>query len=157
MVTKNPGWYGRAVQFFTGSSAFHCVTAISETEVVSAETPTVRIRPTGFFDGIEWTDEPMTPEGQAAAVAFVSAQVGKKYAYLDIVFLLIARLTKHRTPKWVIGRLQSQNRWFCSELADAGMRVAGRDLFPGRPECTVIPADFLTVERRTTAAGGAAV
>jgi len=145
IVTKNPGWYGRAIQFFTASTAFHTVTAISETECVSAETPKVRIRQIDFFDGIIWTDEPMTDEQRTHAVHYIGNQVGKPYAYIDIFFLLVARITKRRTPTRIINRLESRTQWFCSELADAGMVAAGIHLFPDRPACTVTPADFLNV------------
>lgn len=157
VITKNPGWYGRLVQLFTGSTAYHCVTAISETECVSAETPRVLIRPISYFagNGIEWTNVPMTAAERADAVRFVRRQVGKRYAYLDIVFIIISTITRWHTPTWITDRLMDDRQWFCSELADAGMEAAGRNLFPGRPACAVTPADFLTAvndEAKTVAA-----
>lgn len=142
IITKNPTWYGRAVQFFTHSPAYHTVYAISETEVVSAETPQVRIRPADYFEDILWTDEQIEPSNLRDAVRFARAQVGKPYAYLDILFLLIASITKTRTPPWIIDRLISTNQWFCSELCDAALNAALINLFPGRPACAVTPADF---------------
>lgn len=107
VLTKHPGWYGRAVQLFTGSLAYHTVTAISETECVSAETPRVRQRPISYFadNGLEWTNVPMTDTERDVAVAFVRRQVGKSYAYLDIIFIIITTITRlahtpmdHRPP-----------------------------------------------------------
>lgn len=151
VVTKNPGWYGRAVQIFTGSPAYHTVTAISDAEVVSAETPVVLVRPIDYFDGILWTDEPFTPDERAAAVKYVTDQVGRPYAYWDIFFLLIAMVTRTHTPKWITTRLMDQRRWFCSELCDAGMIAGGRNLFQDQPMCAVTPADFYKVQQHETA------
>lgn len=151
VITKHPGWYGRLVQLFTGSPAFHCVTAISETECVSAETPRVLVRPISYFgDGIQWTNEPMTAAERQEAVRFVRRQVEKPYAYIDIVFIIISTITRWHTPAWITDRLMDDRQWFCSELADAGMEAAGHNLFPGRPACAVTPADFLTVVRVET-------
>ena len=146
IITKHPGWYGRAVQFVTGSPAYHTVTAISDTECVSAETPVVRLRRIDYFDGIRWTDEDFTAGERDAAVHFVAHQVGKPYAYWDIFFLLIATITRTHTPKWITDRLMDNRQWFCSELCDAGMIAAGHNLFPGRPPCAVTPADFNNLE-----------
>lgn len=144
VCTKHPGWYGRAVQFFTASPAYHTITAISETQCVSAEAPRVLKRPIAFFgDGIQWTDEPMTAAQRHDAVMFVQRQVGKPYAYLDIVLILIATITRWHTPAWITDRLMDDRQWYCSELADAGMEAAGHNLFPGHPACAVTPADFL--------------
>lgn len=143
VVTKNPTWYGRAIQFFTHSPAFHTVTAISETECVSAETPKVIVRRIDYFEDVLWTDEPLTIAQQHDIVTFMHRFViGKSYAYLDIVFLWISLLTREATPKWIVRRLTSMNQWFCSEASDAGMIAAGINLFPGRPACAVTPADF---------------
>ena len=151
IITKNPTWYGRAVQFFTHSPAYHTVYAISETECVSAETPRVRRRQIDEFDGIVWLNEPMSADQVHAAVEFVIDQLGKPYAYLDILFLLIASITKTRTPPWIIDRLISTNQWFCSELCDAALNAALINLFPGRPACAVTPADFYNyMQERTT-------
>lgn len=144
VLTKNPTFYGRAIQFFTHSTAYHTVTAISETECVSAETPKVIVRPISDFDnnGIIWTDTPLTIAQQHDVVNFMRRFViGKGYAYLDIFFLWISLTTKEATPKWIIRRLTSMNQWFCSEASDAGMIAAGINLFPGRPACAVTPAD----------------
>lgn len=146
VVTKNPGWYGRVVQWFTGSPAYHTVSAISETECVSAETPVVVVRPIDYFTGVQWTDVTYPTDAHMHdAVRFLNAQIGHKYAYLDILLLAVARLLKQRTP-WIIrNRLTDQSQWFCSELADAGLEAGGVNLFPGRPACAVTPADFLNV------------
>lgn len=143
VVTRNPGWYGRAIQYFTRSPAFHTITAISETHCVSAETPKVIIRPISDFDGILWTDEPLTPAQQHDITNFMHRFViGKRYAYLDILFLFLATITREQTPPWIIIRLTSMNQWFCSEASDAGLEAAGINLFPHRPPCAVTPADF---------------
>lgn len=151
VVTKNPGWYGRLVQFFTGSPAFHCVTAISETECVSAETPIVLIRPISDFDGIQWTNVPFTSLEREATVRYVKDQVGKPYAYWDIFFLLIAMITRTHTPKWITTRLMDQRHWFCSELCDAGLIEGGQNLFGALPMCAVTPADFLKAQEQEMA------
>lgn len=145
VLTKHPGWYGRLVQLFTGSSAYHTITAISETECVSAETPRVRIRPIDYFtgNGIHWTNVALSAVERDEAARFVRHQVGKPYAYLDIVFIIITTITRWHTPNWITDRLMDDRQWFCSELADAGMEAAGHNLFPGRPACGVTPADFL--------------
>lgn len=149
VLTTNPGWYGRLVQLFTASPAYHTITAITETECVSAETPRVRVRPIDYFagNGIQWTNVPMTPAQRHDTVQFVRRQVRKPYAYLDIVFILITTITRWHTPQWITDRLMSDRQWYCSELSDAGMEAAGKNLFPGRPACAVTPADFLTVIR----------
>jgi hypothetical protein len=151
IITTKPGWYGRAIQLVTASPAYHVITAINETHCVSAETPTVRIRRIDYFTDVTWTNIELDDEQRRHAIHFVCQQVGKPYAYTDIVFLLIASITKRATPAWIIERLSSRDQWFCSELADAGMIAAvsgihnaGINMFPGRPECTVTPADFYT-------------
>lgn len=151
IVTKHPTWYGRAVQFFTHSPAYHTVYAISETECVSAETPVVRTRSIDYFEDVAWTDVHIDPSKLREAVRFVTAQIGKPYAYLDIFFLWIASITGHRTPNWIVHRLISTDQWFCSELCDAGMSAAQINLFPGRPACAVTPADFYNLVREHTA------
>lgn len=145
VITANPGWYGRLVQWFTHSPAYHTVSAISETLCVSAETPRVIVRPINHFRDVRWTDVPLTAVQRHDIVNYWYAQVGKRYAYFDIVLLFVAILLKSRTPWWVRVRLVDTDRWFCSELADAGMEAGGVNLFPGRPACAVIPKDWLRV------------
>lgn len=146
VVTTNPGWYGRWVQKITRSDAFHTVYAISDTEVVSAETPTVIIRPIGFFADVQWTDVTYpTPAHLNDAVRFVRAQVGKPYAYFDILLLFIAELLKEHTPWFIKTRLTDNGQWFCSELSDAGLLAGEVNLFPTRPPSAVIPKDFLDI------------
>lgn len=151
VITTNPTLYGRAVQFFTGSKAFHTITAISETECVSAEMPGVRIRPISDFTDIIWTTEPFTRAQQYTAVQFVKRQVGKPYAYFDIILLAVDALL-HKlnvpTPDWIRDRVADDHQYFCSELCDAGMEAAGVTLFPGRSACMVTPDDFLKVATR---------
>ena len=142
IVTRNPGWYGRLVQLFTGSPAYHTVTAISETECVSADVPSVVKVPINTFTDVQWTNVTMTETQRHAAVKFVSDQVGKPYAYGDIILLAVAMILKTHTPRWIADRTTDDRQWFCSELADAGMLVAGINLFGHLPPCTVTPADF---------------
>lgn len=145
VVTANPGWYGRMVQFFTHSPAYHTVSAISETLCVSAETPRVVIRPISHFTDVQWTDVALDDAQRRRIVRYLCHQVGKRYAYFDIFLLFVAIVLKSRTPWWVRLRLVDTNRWFCSELCDAGMEAGGVKLFPGRPSCAVIPKDWLRV------------
>ena len=148
IVTGNPGWYGRAVQFFTRSPAFHTVIGISDTVCVSAITPRVTLDPIGKYDGILWTSIPLTGQDAEQVVDFACEQVGKPYAYLDILFILVTIVTGTHTPRWVTRRLQKPDRWFCSELCDAALLHAGINLFPGRPDCAVTPADFYQAAHR---------
>lgn len=141
VVTKHPGWYGRIIRLVTASPAFHVVTAISETEVISAE-HVVLTRPIDYFTDILWTQEPMIDRQRQQTITFLRQQLGKPYAYIDIVFILIAIITRRHTPAWITDHLMNTHQWFCSELADAGLIVAGINLFPGRPPCAVTPADF---------------
>lgn len=147
IVTKRPGWYGRIVQWFTGSPAFHTVFATSELVCVSAETPRIQLRPLSWFEGIVWTDVTYASEANRdRAVAFALLQVGKPYAYWDIVLLVVARILKGRTPWPILARVQDRAQWFCSELCDAALEAGGVELFPeDRPPQAVTPADFLLV------------
>lgn len=144
VLVKRPGWYGRLVQWFTGSPAFHVVMAISPGECVSAETPVIRFRPLSHFQDVLWIEIQYADDAhRRQAVYFVMRQVGKPYAYWDIVLLVVARILKHRTPKRILVRVQDRRQWFCSELVDAALEVGGVTLFPDLPPQTVTPADFL--------------
>lgn len=152
VVTKNPGWYGKLVQWFTGSEAFHTVTAISETECVSAETPVVLVRPIDFFEDVQWTNVTFPSEAlRQDSIRFVKAQIGHDYAYVDILLLVVARVLKRKTPWFIKNRLTDQRQWFCSELADAGLEAGKVNLFPSRPPSAVTPAEFLEVIEREQA------
>lgn len=151
VITKHPGWYGRVVQLFTGSPAYHTITAISETECVSADVPYVIRCPINTFDHVQWTDERMTDDQRQEAVRFVLNQVGKPYAYGDIILLAIAMILKTHTPRWIRNRTTDDRQWFCSELCDAGMLAAGINLFGHQPVCAVTPADFYKTLGHTSA------
>lgn len=147
ILTKNPGWYGRLVQWFTGSPAYHAVFVTSDRLCVSAETPRIMMRPLSHFDGngIVWTDVTYASDAaRESAVRFAFGQVGKPYAYWDIVLLVVARILKTKTPKRILRRVQDRRQWFCSELCDAALEAGGVELFPmDRPPQAVTPADFL--------------
>lgn len=154
VVTKNPGWYGRMVQWFTHSDAFHTVTFVGDVNndgidmVVSAETPKVILRPASDFPDAEYTAVVFdTIAKRNDAVRFVLRQVGKPYAYFDILLLWIAMWLRERTPWFIKNRLTDEGQWYCAELSDAGMEAGGVNLFPRMPPCAVIPKDWLTVIR----------
>lgn len=152
VVTKNPGWYGKLVQWFTLSPAYHCVFVVVNDdgleELVSPESPRVRIRPIGYFEGVEYTDVEYADEAHRdAAVRFARAQLTKPYSWTDIGLLVIARILRRQTPTVIKRSIREQSQWFCSELADAALQAGGVDLFPGRPDQAVVPADFLKVIR----------
>lgn len=153
VVTKNPGWYGRIIQWFTASPAYHVVFYVIDKDgaewLVSAETPTVILRRVDYFDGVLWTAVDYENDiRREQAVTFALAQVGKPYSYVDILFLAIAGILRQKTPLIIRRRVQDRSQWFCSELADAALQAGGVDLFPGRPDQAVLPADFLKVIRK---------
>lgn len=149
VITTSPGPYGRQVQRFTRSPAFHVVTRISDTECVSAQMPEVVVRPVSHYPKAFWITPPFPDEKRRrASVLFALDQVGKPYAYLDILLLFIAIELKERTPLVIQDQLQNTRQWFCSELADVALRVGGVKLFPGRPAAAVMPKDFLRLARQ---------
>lgn len=145
IVTKNPSFYGKLIQWFTKSEAYHTAGIISDIECMSAETPRVVVRRIDEFPDSIITDIPMTDEQVELAVASYASNEDKPYAYFDIVLLVISKWLGKYTPDWITNRVQDQHRVFCSEMCDAGLLAADIELFPGKRDLTVTPADFLNV------------
>lgn len=146
VLTKNPGLYGRLVQWFTGSPAFHTIFAVDGHVCVSAETPTIRLRPLSHFRDVVWLNvEYPSAAKREDAIDFALGTVGKPYAYWDIVLLVISKILKKKTPQRILDRIQDRRQYFCSELTDDALQVGGVNLFPDLPSQVVTPDDFLKV------------
>jgi uncharacterized protein YycO len=93
----------------------------------------VRMRQITDFDRIDVFDVPSYSKEQIdKAVDFARTQIGKKYAYLDIIRFII------RTKG------NEQNSWFCSELVFAAFQKAGIDLLARIPAWKVSPQGLST-------------
>lgn len=99
-----------------------------ETIIEAWPGPGVRQKKMTDWDGVTVFDVPSHPKEQIdQAVDFARTQLGKKYAYLDIVRFIT------RTKG------NEQNSWFCSELVFAAFQKAGIDLLARIPAWEVSP------------------
>ena len=71
----------------------------------------------------------LTREQEVELVAFLDAQLGKKYDYLSVIGFVL--YTEDRSKS---------NRWFCSELVFAALRKVGVELLTRVPAWKVSPA-----------------
>jgi hypothetical protein len=152
VVTTNPGWYGKLVQWFTRSDAYHTVGMISETMCISAETPRAVIRPvTDFGNDVIFTNVPMSQHMRDKVVAFWEVREGRPYAYLDIVLLVIAQWLGKHTPLWIVDRVMDDRQYFCSELCVAGWDAGGVEEFSRLRAYLVTPKNFLELATKDKA------
>lgn len=86
--------------------------------------------------------QPLTDEQRKALSDAALSLVGTPYGFMDIVALGLACLGFRW--RWLMNRVQREDRLICSQLVDRAYANAGIHLFnDGRPDSTVTPGDLL--------------
>jgi uncharacterized protein YycO len=139
LLHSGPGWIGDLIRWQTRGDYSHASVLFDDGTVIeSREFKGVRrlsIDDVGRdlatiaelrIDVYEFA-QPVPAERAQAARTFAEEQLGKGYDYFDI-FAFLTRRRRHE-----------DDAWFCSELASAIARVAGRPLFEHTEDWEVSP------------------
>lgn len=151
VLVHQTGFVSAGISFFQslandGSQAdkrwSHAAVMVTETHCVGAEPGGARLRPVSFFADKHISSIPYTSRSQAGHVAkYARDRIGTAYAYEDIPLIAVALALHEHTPNWLADQLSDDDRYICSELADAAVTSAGLKLLrDGRPHSAVYPA-----------------
>lgn len=141
LVRHADSWVGRIVEWATDSTSHHVVVAISETECVSADFPTVIIRDHSEFHSLEWSRFVLSEEQIKLVVGSALSMVGSPYNVPAITMLLLSKLTSVPIPKFAVRWLERNPGRDCSQLCHIALLAGGIELFPHDASLTV-PAHY---------------
>lgn len=145
-LTRGSDFVGAAIRLLTRSQVNHAVIIVEPDEqgpryveaqakgaVITRGTPKVLVQ----------NDlQPLTDEQRKALSDAALALVGTPYGFMDIVSLALVCLGLRW--RWLMNRVQREDRLICSQLVDRAYADAGIQLFnDGRPDSTVTPGDLL--------------
>lgn len=138
-----PWSFGALVSLVTHSTAYHTVTAISETECVSPEWQGAIVRPISHFPKITFTRFQYTNAQREDVVAWARVRIKRPYSWFDDAVIGLHCLTGLPIPRW-LGRLMSNDRsYMCSEFAACAVFFgAGLRPFPSAYPGETSPADW---------------
>ena len=143
IVPADKGWASAVVAWASKSNWTHCVVAISETHVASAEPGGARIRPIDYYPGTVWSKFHLRPSQRRRIVKFARDRLGTPYAWSDYYAVGLALITGTQTPDWLASYVADTRKLICSQYCDLAYQAAGIHLFiDDRPAGAVIPASI---------------
>lgn len=123
----------------------HVAVMVSRTQCVGAEPGGARKYPVAQWDDYHISHIPYTLQQANQAALFAVESIGDPYSYLDIGLIALALITRQHTPKWLADKLSDDDRFICSELGDAAVTSAGKELVrDGRAFSAVYPSTIAT-------------
>lgn len=121
----------KAIEWDTYSHTHHCVVAVSETHVFSAEPGGAVIRPMTDYPEIVWSNFDLTEQQRDDIVAGALALVGAPYNFAIFPILFLHRIFRARVPKWLGDWLEKRPHLDCSQATDIIYQNAGIQLLSG--------------------------
>lgn len=135
-------WLIRAV---TRGPVNHAFIATGRGDViVEGEPGGARLGKASEYRDVYWLTsltEGMTPAQLECAVSWAMFHLGTPYSYLDDAAIALVDLFGW-APGFMRRRLASTKTLMCSQLCDAALAAAGRNLFDDRPAGAVSPSDL---------------
>lgn len=139
-----PNLFGWAVRIFTVSPYDHAFIYIGEGKIVEAQPRGAKISNLSKYDGCEmvWSNDDLTDSQRIIISSKAKSLVGTPYGFLDLVYLGLATLNIRF--KWILDRVERENRLICSQLVAVCGKTAKEDLWQcGEPNaCLVRPVDL---------------
>lgn len=145
IIHSRSGFWGKVVQWVTGSHWNHTVMALDDIVCVSAEPGGALVRPITFYrdEEVVWSQFNLTTHQRDHITRWAVQHIGTEYNWADYFLAGIASITRRATPRWVRRIVATPDRLICSQLCDYAYRAGSKHLFTDhRPLGAVTPGDF---------------
>ena len=142
-VVKTNGIIGRLIRVGTASRWNHAFIYVGEGIIVEANPTGVAISPVTKYPQIAWNQhDNLSKKVRDKIVKAAHAEVGKPYAFLDILALVFRILgLRFLRPNVFWKKLSRKDSWFCSELVSHCYRISGLTLI-NKQDDLVTPGDL---------------